>query len=94
MNKKNLNDFIKRRFFRKIELKQISLKLMLRLNTKLKLNNIVKLQQLTKKSLLHRVKNRCILTGRSKSVYSKFRISRIKLREMYFSGFLIGMRKY
>lgn len=94
MNKKNLNDLIRRRSFKQNELKQISLKLGLRLNHKLKINNIIKFEQLTKKSLLNRIKNRCTLTGRSKSIYSKFRISRIKLREMFFSGFLIGMKKY
>lgn len=94
MNKKVFNDSTRRRAFEQNEIKQISLKLTLRLNHKLKIHNIIKLGQLTQKSLLNRIKNRCSLTGRSKGVYSKFRISRIKLREMFFSGFVIGMKKY
>lgn len=94
MNKKNLKEFIKRRLFTQNEIKAISLKLSLRLNYKLKLNNLIKLASLNKKNSLNKIKSRCILTGRSKSVYSKFCISRIKLREMFFSGFLIGLRKY
>lgn len=94
MNKKMLIDQIKRWSFQQSEIKQISLKLSLRLNHKFKINNIVKLEQIPKKSLLNKIKNRCVITGRSQSVYSKFRISRIKLREMFFSGFLIGLKKY
>lgn len=94
MNKKNLNDFTKRLVFERNEIKQISLKLGLRLNRNLKINNIIKLEQLNKKSLLPRIKNRCMITGRSKSIYKEFRISRIKLREMFFSGFLVGFKKY
>jgi small subunit ribosomal protein S14 len=94
MNKKNLNDFVRRCVFSCNEIKQISLKLSLRLNRKLKINNIIKLEQIDKKSLLPRIKNRCIITGRSKSIYKRFHISRIKLREMFFSGLLVGLKKY
>ena len=94
MKKKNLNDYIRRCSFKRTELKKISLKLSLRLNHKLKVHNIVTLEKISKKSLLSRIKNRCILTGRAKSIYSKFLVSRIKLREMFYSGFVIGMKKY
>lgn len=94
MNKKNLNDFIRRCIFSRTELKQVSLKISLRLNRKLKINNIIRLEQIDKNSLLPRIKNRCIISGRSKSVYKKFHISRIKLREMFFSGLLVGLKKY
>jgi len=36
---------------------------------------------------------RCELTGRSRGVYRKFRISRIKLRELAHQGMIPGMRK-
>lgn len=94
MIKKNLNDYKKRYLFQQTEITRISLKLSLRLNYKLKIYNTIKLEKLNKKSSLTKVKNRCTITGRSKGIYSKFRISRIKLREMFFSGFLIGLRKY
>ena len=40
-----------------------------------------------------RVRNLCALTGRSRSVYRKFKISRIKLRELALQGKIPGMRK-
>jgi small subunit ribosomal protein S14 len=40
-----------------------------------------------------KVKNRCIISNRSKSVYRKFGISRIKFRELASYGVLFGVRK-
>jgi small subunit ribosomal protein S14 len=40
-----------------------------------------------------RVRNRCELTGRSRAVYRKFRISRIMLREMGNKGLIPGLTK-
>jgi small subunit ribosomal protein S14 len=39
------------------------------------------------------VRNRCILTGKSTSVYSRFRLSRIIFREKALFGFFPGIRK-
>lgn len=40
-----------------------------------------------------RVRNRCELTGRSRAVYRKFRMSRIMLREMGNKGLIPGLTK-
>ena len=40
-----------------------------------------------------RVRILCALTGRSRSVYRKFKVSRIKLRELALQGKVPGMRK-
>ena len=40
-----------------------------------------------------RVRNLCALTGRSRGVYRKFKISRIVLRELALEGKIPGMRK-
>ena len=40
-----------------------------------------------------RLRNLCALTGRSRSVYRKFKVSRIKLRELALQGKVPGMRK-
>ena len=40
-----------------------------------------------------RIRNLCELTGRSRSVYRKFKVSRIKLRELALEGKVPGMRK-
>ncbi len=37
--------------------------------------------------------NRCQITGRSRSVYRKFGVSRIVLRELALKGMIPGMRK-
>ena len=40
-----------------------------------------------------RIRNRCELTGRSRAVYRKFRLSRIMLREMGNKGLIPGLTK-
>ncbi|MFW5682396.1 MAG: 30S ribosomal protein S14 [Phycisphaeraceae bacterium] len=51
------------------------------------------LQKLPRSSSATRHRNLCKLTGRSRSVYRKFGISRIKLRELALEGKIPGMRK-
>jgi small subunit ribosomal protein S14 len=45
-------------------------------------------------SSLTRIKNRCILTGRSRSIYRFFKLSRIQLRKLVSEGKLPGVSKY
>lgn len=52
---------------------------------------IVKSQRKPKFS--SRIVRRCELTGRSRGVYRKFRISRIMLRKLALEGKIPGMRK-
>jgi small subunit ribosomal protein S14 len=40
-----------------------------------------------------RIVRRCEITGRSRGVYRKFRVSRIMLRELALQGKMPGMRK-
>lgn len=42
---------------------------------------------------LTRLTNYCVLSGRSRSVYKDFRLSRIKFREMALSGNIYGVTK-
>jgi len=51
------------------------------------------LQRLPRDASPTRVRNLCALTGRSRSVYRKFKISRIMLRELALQGKIPGMRK-
>tara|TARA_B110000263_G_C15237725_1_gene477822 strand:+ start:299 stop:604 length:306 start_codon:yes stop_codon:yes gene_type:complete len=53
----------------------------------------IKLNDLPRDSANIRVRNRCELTGRARSVYRKFGLSRIKLRELTMSGALPGVVK-
>ena len=52
-----------------------------------------KLNELPRDSSKIRVRNRCKLTGRTRAVYRKFGLSRIKLRELSMSGALPGVVK-
>jgi small subunit ribosomal protein S14 len=52
-----------------------------------------KMNDLPRDSSTIRVRNRCELTGRSRGVYRKFGLSRIKLRELTMNGSLPGMVK-
>ena len=52
-----------------------------------------KLNELPRDSSKIRVRNRCKLTGRTRGVYRKFGLSRIKLRELSMSGALPGVVK-
>jgi len=51
------------------------------------------LQKLPKNSSPVRLKNRCMITGRARSYYRKFGISRLVLREMALRGEIPGLKK-
>ena len=52
-----------------------------------------KLAEMPRNSSRIRVRNRCVMTGRARSVYRKFGMSRIALRELASAGFLPGVTK-
>jgi len=58
-----------------------------------KMDAQVKLQKLPRGALPVRLRNRCQLTGRSRGVYKKFNLSRIKFRELAHQGLLPGVAK-
>lgn len=51
------------------------------------------LQRLPRDASPTRLRSLCALTGRSRAVYKKFNLSRIKLRELALEGKVPGMRK-
>lgn len=53
-----------------------------------------KLIKFSNNSSVTRIKNRCIITGRSRSVYRLFKVSRIQLRKLASEGSLPGIAKY
>ena len=53
----------------------------------------LELAKLPRNSSKVRIKNRCVITGRSKGVYRQFKISRIMLRELALKGLLPGVKK-
>ncbi|MGE0487743.1 MAG: 30S ribosomal protein S14 [Vulcanimicrobiota bacterium] len=52
-----------------------------------------KLQSLPRNGARVRVLNRCLISGRPKAVYRKFKVSRIVLRELAHQGMIPGMKK-
>ena len=52
-----------------------------------------KLKELPRNTSPIRIRNRCELTGRTRGVYRKFRLSRIKIRELSMAGALPGVVK-
>lgn len=55
--------------------------------------NFAALAKLPRDSSPTRSHNRCMLTGRSKAVYRKFKVCRIMLRELALAGKIPGMKK-
>lgn len=53
----------------------------------------LKLAELPRNSSPSRVRSRCLLTGRPRAVYRKFKLSRIALRELASAGQIPGMTK-
>ena len=53
----------------------------------------IKLSKLPRNGSKVRYRNRCELTGRARGTYRKFRLSRIKLREMGSFGRIPGLTK-
>jgi len=58
-----------------------------------RLEAMIKLQSLPKNSSACRVRNRCEITGRPRSFYRKFKLSRIKFRELALKGMIPGVTK-
>jgi len=53
----------------------------------------LKLAKLPRNANPTRVRNRCALTGRARGFYRKFKLSRIKLRELANKGLIPGVTK-
>jgi small subunit ribosomal protein S14 len=64
-----------------------------RLTPEERFNARLKLAKLPRNSSPTRVRNRCEITGRPRSVYRKFKLSRLALRELASQGALPGVVK-
>ena len=88
------NDGLKRKNFEKKEFNVLALNFF-KQNQMLSKKNILLSgmfsSKLTKGS--YRFRNRCILTSRSRGVFSKISISRLMFRKLFSKGFLPGYRK-
>ena len=90
---KNLNrkkivkrfDYKRKNFKKKIMQKDLTMEERFKIQSKL--------NDLPRNSSRVRVRNRCKLTGRTRGVYRKFGLSRIKIRELSMAGALPGVVK-
>ena len=57
------------------------------------MREILNFRRLPRDASPTRVRSLCALTGRSRSVYRKFKVSRIMLRELALAGKIPGLRK-
>ena len=90
---KNLNrkNIVKKFYNKRQSLKKEMMKKDLTIEERFKIQ--AKLNELPRDSSKIRIRNRCELTGRTRGVYRKFRLSRIKIRELSMSGALPGVVK-
>ena len=97
MQKKIKKNIKQRYLFRNFEKNRLVLKIISR-NLDIKRDLRWKLNQkwffFHQNSSITRIKNLCVLTGRSRSIYRLFKISRIQLRNLASNGFLPGFAKY
>lgn len=94
-SKKNLKDLKKRKLYKQKEFYRSTLKSIIydtRINEYVRYKAFLKLTK-TKKNSVTFIKNRCIYTGRSRSVYRFFRISRILLKYLSSQGYLPGIQR-
>lgn len=86
----------KRNLYLKQEIKRLRYKSLfndLTLEKEFRYNIMLLLNKILRNSSRVRVKNRCVLTGRSHSVYKICKLSRIKFRELASQGLLMGITK-
>jgi small subunit ribosomal protein S14 len=97
MQKKIKKNIKQRYLFKSLEKKRLIYKIISK-NLNLKKDLRWKAQQrwffFDQNSSITRIKNLCVLTGRSKSIYRLFKMSRIQLRKLASEGFLPGVSKY
>ena len=53
----------------------------------------IQLRNISSVSTITKIKNRCVFSNRSRSVYRKFKLSRIFLKKYALQGLLMGMQK-
>ena len=86
----------RRLLFSKYELKRLELSSIIQdlsFSKDIRYKNVRELNKLPRNSSKIRIKNRCILTGRTHSVLRFCSLSRIKFRELASQGLLMGVTK-
>nr|ANA57045.1 ribosomal protein S14 [Pyramimonas parkeae] len=89
-------DQYRRQLFSKNEVKRLLYKAIAKdisLNNKIREKAICKLMSYPKNASITRLQNRCIITGRSRGVYQRFKLSRLSFRRLAVKGLIPGVFK-
>nr|YP_009688818.1 ribosomal protein S14 [Cafileria marina]QEF30242.1 ribosomal protein S14 [Cafileria marina] len=90
---KNKNN---RYLYKSIEKKRLVLKKVheeLELNKKIRTKSFYYIKNINRRSSISSINNRCLLTNRGRSVYKKFKLSRLMFRDLALKGLLVGVKK-
>ena len=95
MNNQVAKDQKKRIKVRQDEIKRMAVKALIReqKHPGYRWLNFVSLSKMARRGSRKSIKNRCLLTGRGKSVHRAFKLSRIMLRDLASGGQINGLRK-
>lgn len=96
MERRNLKDANKRIHFARVEETRVMLRALIKdrsLPQHIRFDMSMELNALPRHSTRSKIHNRCVRTGRAKSVYRQFKMSRICLRELMAYGALPGLKK-
>lgn len=96
MKRRNLKDANKRAHFARVEETRLLFRALVKdrsLPQNIRFHMSMELNALPRQSAICKIKNRCVVTGRAKSVYRLFKMSRICLRELMAMGALPGLKK-
>jgi len=91
-NRKN-KDLLQRKYFKKTELFQKVIKTILLYNQQKNIQLVLKKTNRLTLGYKVSIKNYCVISGRSRSVYRKFKVSRIYFRYLGSKGLFFGLRK-
>jgi ribosomal protein S14 len=89
-------DLKKREFYKKTEIFQKVFKVLFLYSQDYYFRLAIKKKMYTKifkNNFKSHIKNYCIITGRSRSVYTKFKVSRITFRDLANKGVIFGLKK-
>jgi ribosomal protein S14 len=97
MKYKRLNrDIIRRKLYKNSEIFQRVIKVILLDVNQTKFKCMLKqliVQTLKKNSYKTQIKNFCIFSGRSRSIYKQFKVSRINILKLSCCGYFFGLKK-
>jgi len=94
--RRRIKDIKKRGLYIKTELAQRALKIIcFSFDYSFIYYAVLKKSFIPKKDLYFKtsIKNFCIVTGRSRAIHKKFKVSRILLRELSSKGYFFGLKK-